>query len=160
MEEKHRMMKRYIEQLLEDLNNIENAAGYNLKGVFNTPDGNAYEMCYDDELVGIKVGELIGMEQFFFPDIDYLTDIEVEKVVSALTAVYYSHGLNPIFESCVSDRIRYGHLRNGINYQVFPVENQIVDVEMCDYLPQYCPLYSLCSSYNKHQVCCELKQRA
>ena len=153
-------MKRYIEQLLEDLERAKLAAKHNLSSVFADAEKSDYALFADEELVGINIGKLIGMEQFVFPDIDYLSDDEVEKVVTALLAVYKAHGLNPIFERCVTDRIRYGHLRYGINFQVFPVEGQIVDVEMCDYLPQYCPLYSLCSVHNKHKVCCELKQRA
>ena len=153
-------MKRYIEQLLEDLENIKHHAEHNLSSVFNASDGNAYDLFHDDESAGIKVGELIGIEQFFFPEIDYLSDGEVEKVADALNTVYRAHGLNPIFEQCVTHRIRYGHLRHGINHHVFPVENQVVDVEMCDYLPQYCPLFSLCFHHNKHNVCCDLKQRA
>ncbi|WP_430818006.1 hypothetical protein [Carboxylicivirga marina] len=154
------MMKRYLEHLLEDLKELRLRATQNLALVFKIPEMNGFDLYHNEEHSGIKVAELIGMEKFFFPNVDYLTDDEAEIVVGELIEVYKAHGLNPIFESCVSARIKYGHLRLSLNHQVFPVENQIVDIEMCDYLPQYCPLYDLCSHYNNHQVCCGLKRRA
>jgi len=154
-------MKRYIEQLLEDLEEIRSKAHCNLSSKLDVIDESEYEpyLGNEDE-EGIKVAELIGMEQIFLPDMDYLSDFEIDQVVDLLIQVYKAYGLNPIFETCVSNRIKYGHLRHGLSYQVFPSENQIVDIEMCDYLPQYCPLYSLCSHFNQHHVCCERKRHA
>ena len=153
-------MKRYIEHLLEDLETLKIKAVHNLSTFYKVAISSDYELYHDDEHVGIKLADLIGMEQFFFPNIDYITDDEAEKIVVALIDVYHAHGFNPMFEQCVSDRIKYGHLRNGLNQQVFPVENQIVDVEMCDYLPQYCPFYLICSHHNAQKVCCVSKNRA
>ena len=153
-------MKKYIKYLLEDLEELRLRSGKNLESFFETTEGTDFDLYHNDNHYGIKVGELFGMEQFFFPKVDYLTDKEAEVVVRSFTAVYNAHGLNPIFEKSVTDHIKDGHLRHALNHQVFPINNQIVDIEMCDYLPQYCPLYELCSNNNKHKVCCELKKRA
>ncbi len=153
-------MRRYIEHLIEDLEKARMEAVDRLSQFFATPVAADFEYVQDEELDGVKLSGLIGLEQLYFPDIDYLTDDEVSEVVMSFTQVYEAYGLNPIFESCVNDRIRYGHLRNALEHQVFPVRNQVVDLEMCDYLPKYCPLYDLCSHHNAHNVCCELKRRA
>jgi len=153
-------MKKYIKYLIEDLEEVKLRSMQKLSNVFNGSESSDFDLYHSDDHSGIKIGDLIGMEQFFFPKVDYLTDGEAEKVVEIFVGVYNAYGLNPIFENCVSDRIKYGHLRHSLNHQVFPVSNQVVDVEMCDYLPQYCPLYELCSAHNSHRVCCELKKRA
>jgi hypothetical protein len=119
-----------------------------------------FDLYHTDEHAGIKVADLIGIEKFFFPNVDYLTDDEAEEVVEEFMAVFNAYGLNPIFEKCVTARIKYGHFRHALAHQVFPVENQVVDVEMCDYLPQYCPMHELCMRYNSQKVCCEFKRRA
>lgn len=153
-------MKRYIEHLIEDLEKVRIESVERLRNFFTSPVANDYELFQDEELDGVRLSELIGMEQFFFPNIDYLSDVETSEVVTALTKVYEAYGLNPIFEKCVNDRIKYGHLRIALEQEVYPVKDQVVDLEMCDYLPQYCPLYSLCSNFNARKVCCEIKQRA
>ncbi len=153
-------MKRYIEHLIEDLEKVRFESVERMKSFFTSPVANEYDLFQEEEQDGIKLSDLIGMEQFFFPNIDYLSDIEVSEVVTSMIKVFEAYGLNPIFESCVNDRIKYGHLRNSLEQEVYPVKDQSVDLEMCDYLPQYCPLYNLCSHYNAHKVCCELKRRA
>lgn len=153
-------MKRYIEHLIEDLEKVRLESVERLRNFFTSPVASDYELYQDEELDGVKLSDLIGMEQFFFPNIDYLSDVEISEVVNALTRVYEAYGLNPIFENCVNDRIKYGHLRIALEQEVYPVKNQVVDLEMCDYLPQYCPLYNLCSHFNAHKVCCEMKRRA
>ncbi len=153
-------MKRYIEHLIEDIEEARLKAAKNLAMYFNVPVPHDFDLYHDEEHTGIKVAELIGMEKYVFPNVDYLTDLEAEVVIKGFIAVYHAYGLNPIFEKCVTDRVMYGHLRHFLNYQVYPVENEIVDVEMCDYLPQYCPMHELCSNYNDHKVCCEMKKRA
>jgi hypothetical protein len=153
-------MKRYIEHLIEDLEKVRMESVERLRNFFTSPVASDYELYQDEELDGVKLSDLIGMEQFFFPNIDYLSDVEISEVVNALTRVYEAYGLNPIFENCVNDRIKYGHLRIALEQEVYPVKNQVVDLEMCDYLPQYCPLYNLCSHFNAHKVCCEMKRRA
>ncbi|MCU4155480.1 hypothetical protein J1N10_05795 [Carboxylicivirga sp. A043] len=154
------MMKRYIEQLIEDLQEIRSKSTQNLSLFFKVPEMQDYDLYNDEEHEGIKVTDLIGMEKFFFPNVDYLTDAEAEVIVVEFENVFNAYGLNPIFEDCVTARIKYGHLRHALNHQVFPVENQMVDIEMCDYLPQYCPMHELCSNYNAQNVCCELRRRA
>ncbi len=153
-------MKRYIEHLLEDLEGIRRNAPGNLASFFNVSDKQELDLYHVEDFSGVRLAELIGIEQVFFPNEDYLSDEEASKVVDELVTVYKSHGLNPLFEQCVSDRIKYGHLRHGLNQQVFPVYKQMVDIEMCDYLPEYCPLYELCSQLHNHPVCCEIKRRA
>ncbi|MBR8536316.1 hypothetical protein KDU71_12160 [Carboxylicivirga sediminis] len=153
-------MKRYIEHLIEDLEKVQVESAERLNSFFTVPVSSDYDCMHDEELEGVKLSDLIGLEQFFFPNIDYLSDVEVAEVVMSLIKVYEAYGLNPIFESCVNDRIKYGHLRYALEHQVYPVRNQVVDLEMCDYLPKYCPLYDLCSHHNAHNVCCELKRRA
>ncbi|WP_439183737.1 hypothetical protein [Carboxylicivirga taeanensis] len=153
-------MKRYIEQLIEDLESIQLEALERLKRFFWVSEGDEYELVQDEELGGVKLSELIGIEQFCFPNIDYLSDFEVTEVVKTITKVLEAYGLNPIFERCVSDRIKYGHLRIALEQQVFPVKDQLVDLEMCDYLPQHCPFFQMCSLFNAHEVCCVIKRRA
>ena len=153
-------MKKYIKYLLEDLEDLKVKSNENLDRFFNKTEASDLDLYHNDDHSGVKVEDLIGMEQIYFPNIDYLTDLETDALVRSLHSVYIAHGLNPIFEKCVTNRIKYGHLRNGLRLQVFPISKQIVDLEMCDYLPQYCPLFDLCSSYNEHNVCCDFKRRA
>lgn len=153
-------MKRYLEHLIEDLEELRISASQKLAFFFQVSEAGDYEPYLNEEDNGITVSELIGMDKEFFPKEDYLTDEEADYVVKSLIDVYHAHGLNPLFETCVTSRVKYAHLRNSLTQQVFPVQNQTVDVEMCDYLPQYCPFFMMCSHYNQHKVCCVLKHRA
>ncbi|MCG8578729.1 MAG: hypothetical protein MI866_02355 [Bacteroidales bacterium] len=154
------MMKRYLEQLIEDLREARAKSTHNLSLFFKVPEMHDFDLYHNDEHAGIKVGDLIGMEKLFFPNVDYLTDSEAEKVVDEFYEVFKAYGLNPIFEVCVTAKVKYGHFRHALNHQVFPVNNQVVDVEMCDYLPQYCPMFELCMNYNSQRVCCMQRKRA
>ncbi|WP_430809737.1 MULTISPECIES: hypothetical protein [unclassified Carboxylicivirga] len=153
-------MKRYIEQLIEDLESAQAKASERLYSFFDAAAGNEEQPLQDDDEEGIKLCDLIGIEQFYFPDIDYADDEEIEMLVERMQSLYTAYGLNPLFEQCVNARIKYGHLRYYLAQPVYPLQYQMVDIEMCDYLSHHCPLFDLCSQHNTHGVCCAIKKRA
>ncbi len=148
-------MKRYIEQLIEDLATAKANAGVKLSLLHKNSYSNEYTPVCEEKDAGICVSDLIGMEKFFFPRTNYLNNIEVSELTNELIEVYKAHGLNPIFAPCTTDLIKYGHLRAYITHQVFPLEGQMVDIEMCDYLPTDCPFAFLCPSAKNGSKCCE-----
>lgn len=156
-------MKRYIEQLIEDLDTAKANASSKLRLVHENAFNSDYLPVCDEEDSGIVVADLIGMEKFFFPSTDFLNNIEVSELTNAIIAVYQAYGLNPIFAPCTTDLIKYGHLRSYMTHEVYPIEGKMVDIEMCDYLPADCPFFMLCSSAQREagSICCdECKKRA
>lgn len=151
-------MKRYIEQLIEDLETAQAKASERLQWFFDdSGDDDETPIQHDDE-AGILLCDLIGIEQFYFPKHDYPDDREVEVLAELMLALYAAYGLHPLFEPCVNARIRYGHLRYYMTQPVYPLQHQMVDIEMCDYLPQDCPLFDLCAQHNVHGVACTIKR--
>lgn len=158
---KERRMKRYIEQLIEDLDVACINAFDKLSALHTNTLLNEYIPLLDDDHKGIKVADLIGFEQFVFPRTSLLSDIEVTELTNSLINVYKAHGLNPVFSPCVPDLIRYGQLREHIKHQVYPRVGDLVDVELCDYIPPDCPFYNICPTMKNGSKCCsEQKNRA
>jgi len=148
------VMKRYIEQLVEDLEVSLDHAEQKLSLFFDNSCCFGYFPIGDDEEGGIKVSDLIGLEKFVFPKVDYLNDSEAKELTIIMFKVYRAYGLNTIFSGCIPDKIKYGQLRDYMSHVVYPELNQLVDIEMCDYLPIYCPFASLCPSVQTTGQCC------
>ena len=158
---KQQVMKRYVEQLMEDIDLAKRNAERRLSSYFECDHSAAYHLVDDEsDEAGIKISDLIGLEVFVFPKSEHLREGELLDLSDAMIALLQNYGFNPMFGSYVPYQIKYSLMRRAFNHRVYPGENQMVDLELCDYLPQYCPLYNLCSHYNAHKVCCELKRRA
>ncbi|MCU4176785.1 hypothetical protein [Carboxylicivirga sp. N1Y90] len=154
-------MKRYIEQLIEDLDVARCNAADKLSGLHTNTFLNEYIPFIDDDHKGIRVADLIGLEQFVFPRLSLLSNIEVTELCQSLIEVYKAYGLNPIFSPCVPDLIRYGQLREHIKHHVYPQVGSMVDIELCDYIPPDCPFFKICPSTKNGAKCCsELQKRA
>ena len=147
-------MKRYVEQLVEDLEVTLENAGTKLSLFFNTSDSTDYFPITDEEEGGILISDLIGMEKFVFPKVEYLNDIEARELSNLMIKVFNAYGLNPIFWNELSYKIRYGQLRDYIGHLVYPEKGTLVDLEMCDYLPDHCPFASICPVLGKTGKCC------
>lgn len=153
-------MKRYVEQLLEDINLATLSASHRLTSYFSVGECESpveYEIVNEiDEKDGVRVADLIGLDIFMFPKIEYLNEVEVKELVKEMITLWKVHGLNPIFAKCVPDQVKYCQLREYICEMVFPVMNDEVDIELCDHLPQYCPFAKTCPAVllASQQACC------
>lgn len=148
-------MKRYVQQLLEDLESSCVNSKHRLNTYLCSLSSTDYCVVEEDE-GGIKLSDLMGIEQFMFPSLDWLEEFEAEELANAMIKVYNASGLNPLFPSCVSIKVKYGLLREYISAIVYPEDGDLVDVEMCDFLPSHCPLAEQCQAdHRKKKCCCE-----
>jgi len=140
-------MKRYIEQLLEDIKDSNKAAKKrvaNITALRTTGEENEYNIIDDDNSLGIKLSELFNIEQVFFPERTLLDDGQISVLVEAIESLWKTYGLNPIFHEKLPVSLKYCQLRNYLSQIVYPVPGETVDVELCDYLPQHCPFAEEC----------------
>ncbi len=149
-------MKKYVQQLIEDLNGLKRNAHSNLNAYFNGECVDEYLIIEDGEFKGIKVSDLIGLEFFMLPDLNYLNRNEIKELVKVLSNLWKAYGLDPMFAACVSDGVKYLQMKEYLNEFVFPTQNSMVDVEMCDFMPHACPYGEMCSSQNiAASKCCQ-----
>lgn len=154
-------MKRYLEQLLEDIELAGQNADMRLASYFKKESsGDYYTVLDENREEGIKLSELIGLEIFVFPKIEHLGDVEVNDLNKAMIHLLEVYGMTPIFNSCVPVRIKYSLIRKAMNSRVYPAEGQVVDLELCDYLPQYCPFAAECPAYVEGRGECCTQKRA
>ena len=141
------MMKRYIEQLLED---IEVAQNKSIESIELWSDKNSVESIEElfepktDE--GIMLCDLLGLQQCFLPDESYLDEEEVSVLTSAIIQLWRCHNLYPRFPKNLPKRIKYTLLRDYWNQMVFPNPEGKTDIELCDYSTcPYCINCPVCS---------------
>lgn len=152
-------IKRYVEQLLGDLGEAKGKAEENLFLFFDNAGSYEYLTISDDEEGGIKLSELVGMEKFLFPQLEYLNFLEARMLTDALIHVYRAYGFNPLFLHNVPYKIKYAQLRDYMSNIVYPCQEQLVDIEMCDYLPRYCPFVKICPVACESGQCCEHRKK-
>ncbi|TAJ15741.1 hypothetical protein DMA11_00645 [Marinilabiliaceae bacterium JC017] len=136
-------MRRYVEQLLEDIKEANRSAHNKLLKI-QEEDDDLYIPVTNEDDHGFVLSELLGLEQFIFPKCYYLEDREVSSLVSAMIQLWIKYGLQPHFPEFLPDRMKYGQMRSFLNQKVYPVVGEIVDVELCDYLAGECPLSMHC----------------
>ncbi len=152
-------MKRYVEQLIDDLEVTFGNAQEKLSLFFNSSNSSDYFPITDDDEGGVLISDLIGMEKFVFPKISYLSDCEAKELTGVMVKVFNAYGLNPIFGEAIPEKIRYGQLREYVSQVVYPVDGTLVDLEMCDYLPADCPFAATCPAVELTRNCCEDKKK-
>ncbi|MBI9061236.1 MAG: hypothetical protein JEZ14_04570 [Marinilabiliaceae bacterium] len=154
-------MKRYVEQLMEDIDLAKSNAERRLSSYFECDHSAAYHFIEDDsDEAGIRISDLIGLEVFVFPKSEHLGEEELLDLSNAMIALLQNYGFNPMFGSCVPNQIKYSLMRRAINHRVYPGENQMVDLELCDYLPQYCPFAVECPAHTEGRGECCTQKRA
>lgn len=139
-------MKKYVQQLIEDLNDLKRDAAINRNAYFNGDCVNEYLILDEVDERGIKVSDLIGLDVYVLPELDYLNRDELSELVKTFSSLWEAYGLSPMFSSCTSDGVRYLQMREYLNEFVFPSQDDKIDIEMCDYMPHNCPFVSVCSS--------------
>lgn len=138
-------MKRYVEQLLEDIEAAQNKAYETIDKWIDQNEAPGSEDYFDPKPDdGIILSELFGMEEYLLPDESVLDDEEIRVLTSAIIQLWRSHGLYPIFTPNLPKRIKYSLLKNYWTQMVFPSPGEKVDVEMCDYAT--CPFCGKCPS--------------
>ena len=137
-------MKRYIVQLIEELELAQAKAQNMMQLVTLNNFDEEYTPFSESEFTGYRVSELIGMEEYLFPNTEYLDENEAFQLVNAIIRLWNSYGLNPLFMEGLPPKLKYSQLKNYLKEEVFPSEGEIVDVEVCDYLPHHCPNSAQC----------------
>jgi hypothetical protein len=143
-------MKRYVEQLLEDIEFAQNRA---LEKLAVWKSMNTEESIDDfvepktDE--GIMMYDLFELQQFFLPDESYLDDEEVRELATAIIQLWRAHNLYPVFTKHLPRRIKYSLLRDYWNQMVYPNPEERTDIELCDYsVCPYCVNCPVCGHKN------------
>lgn len=139
------MMDRYIEQLLDDIQYSASIAEKRLKNR-NKLDNLEADYVFDDEIdaFGVKLSELFAIDKIFFPDRKRLSRKQISQLADAMEKLWKAYGLNPVFPDNVSDEVRYCQMREHLDHETYPVHGKVVDVELCDYLPEHCPFFNWC----------------
>lgn len=140
-------MKRYIEQLLEDIKDSKKVAKKRVVNITALRSGgelNEYNIIEDDNPTGIKLSDLFNIDQVFFPERCFLDNEQISVLTDAIESLWKAYGFNPIFHDKLPVSLRYSQFRNYLNQIVYPVPGEPVDVELCDYLPQHCPFAEEC----------------
>lgn len=138
-------MKRYVEQLLEDIESVQNRSVESIQkwsqiNLEETID-DFVEPKLDD---GIIMCDLFGLQQVFLPDESYLDDDEVKILSFSITQLWRSYNLYPIFTKKLPKRIKYSLLRGFWNQMVYPNPEGRTDIELCDF--ETCPYCLNCPS--------------
>jgi hypothetical protein len=136
-------MKRYVEQLLEDIEEAQNKAYETIDKWIDQNEAPGAEDYFDprpDD--GILLCDLFGLEKDLLPDESLLDDEQINALTVAIIQLWRTHGLYPVFTPHLPRRVKYGLLRNYWNQMVFPSPGERVDVEMCDY--DTCPFCDCC----------------
>jgi hypothetical protein len=139
------MIERYIEQLLEDIRYSEEYAEKRLMNFKKVNDLEA-DCLFDEEIesFGIKLSDLFEMDKMFFPEKKMLDVQQMSQLVDAMESLWRSYGLNPVFPEDIPVEVKYCQLRDHLDHVTMPVPGKIMDVELCDYLPEYCPFFNWC----------------
>ena len=127
-------MKRYVEQLLEDIESVQNQSIETIDEWRKNNSANSIDEYIDpkqDE--GIALCDLVGLQQFFLPDESYLDDEEIQVLTTAIIQLWRSHNLYPVFSKKLPRRIKYSLLRDYWNQMVYPNPDGKTDIELCDY---------------------------
>lgn len=142
---------RYVDQLIEEIE----ATQRNAKKIIEKYHCDHALLAEEAEpSSGVRFGELTGLQKFIFPKEHLLDDQAIDRIVQALVALYHALGMNPLFHDGVSYRIRYSHLRDFCNQDVFLNPGIPVDVEFCDFSPSDCPYGVHCHAANLlHNSC-------
>lgn len=130
-------MKRYVEQLLEDIEVVQNKSIETVEGYSDHNEPVEIDDWIDPHEGGIRMCDLFGLQQYILPSESYLDDEEIRELTTAIIQLWRCHSLYPVFTKKLPRRIKYSLLRDHWNQQVYPVPDGKVDVELCDY--QTCP---------------------
>jgi len=148
------MITRYIEQLLEDIRNSEMLAGKRLQNLKKLDDLDTDYLCEDEiDSFGVKLSDLFELDKIFFPEKRMLDKNQMNQLVEALMSLWKAYGMNPVFPINVSVEIKYCQLRDHLDHVTMPVPGKVMDVELCDYLPEYCPFFDWCSLAKEYTKC-------
>lgn len=140
------VMTRYIEQILEDIENAKIVAEERVHAVCASNDKDEYNIVYDeDNTGGITLSKLFGIDKIFFPERSLLDDEQTLSMVNAIESLWNAYSLNPIFHENLPVDVKYCQLRNYLNHKVYPLPGDMVDVELCDYNQNDCPFINWCS---------------
>jgi hypothetical protein len=152
-------MKRYVEQLLEDIGIARELASERLQKLVMQASNDEYFVLCEDEETGVTLSELFGLEQFSFPKRSYLDQKEVTTLVDNITSLWKAYGLNPLFPATLPVEMKYCQMRSYLHQKVYPMLGGLVDVELCDYLPSQCPLAADCPliQLQLSKACCEIR---
>ena len=140
------VMTRYVEQILEDIENAKSAADERVNTICASYDKDEYHVVIDeDNTGGIKLSMLFDIDKIFFPERNLLDNEQISAMNSAIESLWKAYGLNPVFHDNLPDESIYCQLRNYLDQKVYPVSGTMVDVELCDYNQNDCPFINWCS---------------
>jgi len=148
------MIARYVEQLLEDIRSSERMAEKRLQNLKKVDDLESDYFCYDEiDTFGVKLSNLFELDKIFFPERKILDEDQQKDIVEALTSLWKAYGLNPVFPKNVPVEVKYCQFRDHLDHVTTPVPGKTMDVELCDYLPEYCPFISWCPLAKTYREC-------
>ncbi len=149
-----KIMKRYVEQLLEDIKSSEALAAKRVERIVGFIDLESDYVSDDDiDSLGIKLSRLFHLDEMFFPERRFLNEEQISLLVNSLERLWKAYRLNPLFPPNATNEVKYCQFRNHLNHEVLPVSDNTMDVELCDYVPYYCPLFEWCPLVQDRNEC-------
>lgn len=137
-------MKKYVEQLIQDIENAKLNKPDKPEVALLKPDHPALEYGLDHiaewECAPYQpMHELLGLEPAYFPPEEKLNDEMITALVSKLLDLWEVFNFYPDFPENLPDRIRYKFLVQHLEEDVQYVSEGMIHIEFCDYEPEKCP---------------------
>ncbi|PKR81793.1 hypothetical protein CW751_00180 [Brumimicrobium salinarum] len=141
-------MNRYIEQLVEDLKEAEEAQIAVRSHLDILGEAELYIVEDEDFCDGFNVAplcEIIGFEKIVFPPHEQLTDSQIDLIYQQLSNLIENYNFFLDFPEKVQTRLKYTLLINALEDEYTCSNANITSIEFCDYDHDTCPFgASLC----------------
>lgn len=154
-------MKRYIEQLIEDLKSAALEAPDDPFDDLEMDDDEALEM----ELEEVdrfengpleKLSDIVGIAKINLPNPERLTEDEMEKIVPELVKLLQAYNFYPEFPAKVPHGMLYKAIYNIWDDEFVPMTFGSIHIDFCDYNEEDCPFPGYCNLCKENKLRTEL----
>lgn len=144
-------MERYINQLIEDIDEIaRNAtAKINANNLFNSTNGdNEFDPSIVERYIyseGEQIEKIVGLPQQMLPPPERLTDVQKERLVEQLLGLMELFNFHLDYPASLPKYHLYGFVWNLWKEKHVYMETGNYHIEMCVYDKEYCQFSDICS---------------
>ena len=152
-------MERYIEQLMEDLNNyileMKNAGIHNDETV-PVPSPFIYDSLKESELFAsgegvTEIGVTTNIEQMELPPANRLSEDQQALLAEKLQELLSYHHYILDFPESLPSHLKYPHIYSFWKEKHLPMKHGFFHVEFCEYDPENCPFPGYCTYCDDHK---------
>jgi len=144
------IMKRYIEQLIEDMRAAAIAAP---PDPFDNPDlddDEAFEMEMEETERFVngpyqKLADIVGIDKIMLPAPERLAEGDMQKLIPEIVALLNAYHFQPEYPEKVPPLMIYQALYNIWDDDFVQMRFGTVHIDFCDYDPETCPFPGYCT---------------